>query len=77
MYDCKTCPPPSSYAGQQMLANEGRVVSNPKIETVYPRVKELRALMGTPRVHLNTAEDAAKYHADALKILDEIVLKRK
>jgi hypothetical protein len=33
--------------------------------------------MGTPRIHLNTAEDAAKYHADALQILDEIVLKRK
>ncbi len=32
---------------------------------------------GTPRMHLNTAADAAKYHTDALQILDEIVLKRK
>jgi iron(III) transport system substrate-binding protein len=66
-----------SDSGQQMLASEGRVVSNPKIEPIYPRLRELRALMGTPRVHLNVVEDAAKYHADSLKILDEIVLKRK
>jgi hypothetical protein len=33
--------------------------------------------MGTPRLHLNTVEDAAKHHADSLQILDEIVLQRK
>jgi len=66
-----------SDTGQQMLANEGRFVSNPKIDPIYPRIKELRAFMGTPRIHLNTVEDASKYHADSLQILDEVVLKRK
>ncbi|MGH7767432.1 MAG: ABC transporter substrate-binding protein [Candidatus Binatia bacterium] len=66
-----------SDAGQQMLAKEGRFVSNPKFEPIYPKIRELRAMMGTPRLHLNTVEDAAKHHADSLKILDEIELQRK
>jgi iron(III) transport system substrate-binding protein len=66
-----------SDAGQQMLAKEGRFVSAPKFEPIYPKIRELRGMMGTPRLHLNTVEDAAKHHADSLKILDEIVLQRK
>lgn len=66
-----------SDAGQQMLAKEGRVVANPKIEPIYPRMKELQLLLGTARVHLNTVEDATKYYKESLQILDEVVLKRK
>lgn len=66
-----------SDAGQQMLAKEGRLVANPRIEPIYPRMRELRALLGSSRAHLNTVEDAAKYYTDSLQILDEVVLKRK
>lgn len=66
-----------SDAGQQMLAKEGRLVANLKVEPIYPRMKELRALLGTPRVHINTVEEAPKYVKDGLQLLDEIVLQRK
>src|SRR5713226_1606163 len=59
-----------SDAGQQMLAKEGRVVANPKIEPIYPRMKELQLLLGTASVHLNTVEDATKYYKESLQILD-------
>ncbi len=63
--------------GQRMIANEGRLVANPKIEPVYSRMRELRGFLGTPRVHLNTVEDATRYHKEGLQILDEVVLKRR
>ncbi len=66
-----------SDAGQQMIAKEGRVVANPDIEPIYPRMKELRGLLGTSRVHLNTVEEAPKYNREGLKIFDEFLLKRK
>jgi iron(III) transport system substrate-binding protein len=66
-----------SDAGQQMIAKEGRLVANPQIEPIYPRMKELRALLGTARVHINTVEEAPKYTKGGLRILDEILLKRK
>ncbi len=66
-----------SDAGQQMIAKEGRLVANPNIEPIYPRMKELRALLGTPRVHINTIEEAPKYNKEGLKLLDELLLKRK
>lgn len=66
-----------SDTGQKMLAEEGRVVANPKIQPIYPRMKELQLLLGTPRVHVNTPEEAPKYYKESLEILDEVVLKRK
>ena len=66
-----------SEQGQQLIAKEGRVVAHPKVEPIYPRMKELQNLLGTPRVQLNTAEQNQKYYKDGLQILDEIVLKRK
>ncbi len=66
-----------SDAGQRMIAKEGRVVANPKIDPIYPQMKEVQALLGTPRVQLNTVEDAHKHYKDSLQILDEVVLKRK
>ncbi len=66
-----------SEPGQQLIAKEGRVVAHPKVEPIYPRMKELQNLLGTPRVQLNTLEQNHKYYKDGLQILDEIVLKRK
>jgi iron(III) transport system substrate-binding protein len=66
-----------SDAGQQMIAKEGRVVANRNIEPIYPRMKELRALLGTPRVHINTIEEAPKYSQEGIKIFDEFLAKRK
>ena len=66
-----------SEQGQQLIAKEGRVVAHPKVEPIYPRMKELQNLLGTPRVQLNTLEQNHKYYKEGLQILDEIVLKRK
>jgi len=66
-----------SEAGQQMLAKEGRVVAHPKVEAIYPRMKELQSLLGTPRLQLNTIEHTQKHYKEGLQILDEVVLKRK
>jgi len=66
-----------SEEGQRLIAKEGRVVAHPKVEPVYPRMKELQKLLGTPRIQLNTLEQSAKLLKDGVKILDEIVLKRK
>ena len=66
-----------SDAGQKMIAEEGRVVASPKIEPIYPRMKELQNLLGTPRVHINSAEEAPQFYNESLKILDEVVLGRK
>jgi iron(III) transport system substrate-binding protein len=66
-----------SIPGQQLIAKEGRVVAHPKVEPIYPRMKELENLLGTSRVQLNTIEQNHKYYRDGLQILDEIVLKRK
>jgi iron(III) transport system substrate-binding protein len=66
-----------SEEGQRLIAKEGRVVAHPKVEPIYPRMKDLQNLLGTPRVQLNTLEQNAKLLNDGVKILDEIVLKRK
>ncbi len=66
-----------SDAGQKMIASEGRLVASPKIEPVFPRMKELQKLIGTARVHINTAEEAPQFYDQSLKILDEVVLGRK
>ena len=66
-----------SEAGQQMLAKEGRVVAHPKVEAIYPRMKELQNMLGTPRLQLNTIEHTQKHYKEGLQILDEVVLKRK
>ncbi len=66
-----------SEEGQRLIANEGRVVAHPKVEPIYPRMKELQSLLGTPRVQLNTVEHSYKLIKDGVQILDEIVLKRK
>jgi iron(III) transport system substrate-binding protein len=66
-----------SEQGQQLIAKEGRVVAHPKVEPIYPRMKELQNLLGTTRVQLNTLEQNHKYYKEGLQILDEIVLKRK
>jgi ABC-type Fe3+ transport system substrate-binding protein len=66
-----------SEQGQQLIAKEGRVVAHPKVEPIYPRMKELQNLLGTSRVQLNTLEQNHKYYKEGLQILDEIVLKRK
>ena len=66
-----------SEPGQQLIAKEGRVVAHPKVEPIYPRMKELQNLLGTSRVQLNTVEQNHKFYKDGLQILDEIVLKRK
>ena len=60
-----------------MIAREGRVVAHPKVEPIYPRMKELQNLLGTPRVQLNTLEQNAKLLKDGVQILDEVILKRK
>ena len=66
-----------SEEGQRLIAKEGRVVAHPKVEPIYPRMKELQNLLGTPRIQLNTLEQNAKLLKDGVQILDEIVLKRK
>ena len=66
-----------SEEGQRLIAREGRVVAHPKVEPIYPRMKELQNLLGTPRVQLNTLEQNAKLLKDGVQILDEVVLKRK
>jgi iron(III) transport system substrate-binding protein len=66
-----------SEEGQKLIAKEGRVVAHPKVEPIYPRMKELQNLLGTPRVQLNTVEQNQKLYKDGLQILDEIILKRK
>lgn len=66
-----------SEEGQRLIAQEGRVVVHPKVEPIYPRMKELQNLLGTPRVHINTLEQNARLIRDGVQILDEVVLKRK
>jgi iron(III) transport system substrate-binding protein len=66
-----------SEQGQQLIAKEGRVVAHPKVDPIYPRMKELQGLLGTSRVQLNTVEQNHKLYKGGLQILDEIVLKRK
>lgn len=66
-----------SEEGQRLIAKEGRVVTHPKVEPIYPRMKELQNLLGTPRVQLNTMEQNHKLLKDGIQILDEIVLKRR
>ena len=60
-----------------LLPVEGRVVAHPRVDPIYPRMKELQSLLGTSRVQLNTVEQNHKLYKDGLQILDEIVLKRK
>ena len=66
-----------SEEGQRLIAKEGRVVAHPKVEPIYPRMKELQSLLGTPRIQLNTLEQNARLLKDGVQILDEVVLKRK
>jgi iron(III) transport system substrate-binding protein len=66
-----------SEEGQRLIAKEGRVVAHPKVEPIYPRMKELQSFLGTPRVQLNTLEQNQKYYKEGIQILDEIVLKRR
>ena len=66
-----------SEEGQRLIAKEGRVVAHPKVEPIYPRMKELQNLLGTPRIQLNTLEQSHKLLKEGIQILDEIVLKRK
>jgi ABC-type Fe3+ transport system substrate-binding protein len=66
-----------SERGQQLFAAEGRVVAHPKIDPIYPRLKELRSYLGSYRVQLNTVEQNHKLYNDGLQILDEIILQRK
>jgi len=66
-----------SEEGQRLIAREGRVVAHPKVEPIYPRMKELQSLLGTPRTQLNTLEQNVKLLKEGVQILDEIVLKRK
>jgi iron(III) transport system substrate-binding protein len=65
-----------SEPGQQLIAKEGRVVAHPKVEPIYPRMKELQNFLGTPRVQLNTIEQNQKFYKEGLQILDEVILKR-
>jgi iron(III) transport system substrate-binding protein len=66
-----------SEEGQRLIAREGRVVAHPKVEPIYPRMKELQSFLGTSRVQLNTLEQNHKFYKEGLQILDEILLKRK
>ena len=66
-----------SEEGQRLIAKEGRVVSHPKVEPIYPRMKELQNLLGTSRIGFNTMEQNTKWLKDGIQILDEIVLRRK
>jgi hypothetical protein len=53
------------------------VVVHPKVEPIYPRMKELQNLLGTPRVQINTMEQNAQLINDGVRILDEVVLRRR
>jgi ABC-type Fe3+ transport system substrate-binding protein len=66
-----------SEEGQRLIAKEGRVVAHPKVEPIYPRMKELQSFLGTLRIQLNTLEQNHKFYKEGIQILDEIVLKRK
>ena len=66
-----------SEEGQRLIAKEGRVVAHPKVEPIYPRMKELQNLLGTPRVQLNTLEQNHKLLKDGMQILDESRLEAK
>jgi iron(III) transport system substrate-binding protein len=66
-----------SDAGQKLIAAEGRIVADPRIEPIFPKMKELKQLLGSARVHINTAEEAPQFYNDSLRILDEAVLNRK
>ncbi len=66
-----------SEEGQRLIAKEGRVVAHPKVEPIYPRMKELQKLLGTSRVQLNSVEQNQNLYKDGIQILDEIILKRK
>ena len=66
-----------SEQGQKLIATEGRVVAHPKVDPMYPRMKELQGLIGTNRVQLNTIEQNHSLYKDGIKILDEVILKRK
>jgi iron(III) transport system substrate-binding protein len=66
-----------SEEGQRLIAKEGRVVAHPKVEPIYPRMKELQSFLGTSRIQLNTLEQNQKHYKEGIQILDEIVLKRK
>jgi iron(III) transport system substrate-binding protein len=66
-----------SEQGQQLIAKEGRVVAHPKVDPIYPRMKELQSYLGTARVQLNTVEQNQKLYKDGIQILDEIILKRR
>lgn len=66
-----------SEEGQRLVAREGRVVAHPKVDPVYPRMKEVQNLLGTPRIQLNSLEQNTKLLKDGVQILDEVVLKRK
>jgi iron(III) transport system substrate-binding protein len=66
-----------SEQGQQLIAKEGRVVTHPKVDPIYPRMKELQGYLGTPRVQLNTVEQNHKLYKDGIQILDEVILKRR
>lgn len=65
-----------SDQGQQVIAQEGRVLANPKIEPIYPRMRELKKILGTPRVQINKVERDDKQHKESLRLLDEIVLNK-
>jgi iron(III) transport system substrate-binding protein len=65
-----------SDQGQQVIAEEGRVLGNPKIEPIYPRMRELKKILGTPRVQVNRIEADDKQHKESLRLLDEVLLKR-
>ena len=66
-----------SSAGQKLIAAEGRIVADPKIEPIFPKMRELKQLLGSARVHINTAEEAPQFYNDSPRILDEAVLGRK
>jgi iron(III) transport system substrate-binding protein len=66
-----------SEQGQQLIAKEGRVVAHPKVDPIYPRMKELQSYLGTARVQLNTVEQNQRLYKDGIQILDEIILKRR
>ena len=66
-----------SEEGQHLSAEEGRVAAHPNVEPVYPRMRELKQLVGTPRIQLNNVEQNAMLLNDSVTILDEVVLKRK
>jgi hypothetical protein len=61
---------------QRLIAKEGARRRPSKVDPIYPRMKELQNLLGTPRIQLNTLEQNAKLLKDGVEILDEIVLKR-